>query len=46
MEPGPFNPLIFLMPLGSGGFTVMPFALFQIPVEPGTDFITRAQMDF
>ena len=39
-----FNPLIFLMALGAGGISVIPFAFFQYTTENVKGLITMSQM--
>ncbi|MBT3395083.1 ABC transporter permease [archaeon] len=39
-----FNPLMFLMALGAGGISVIPFAIFQYTTEHGKGLVTLSQM--
>ena len=39
-----FNPLMFLMALGAGGISVIPFAFFQYTTEHGAGLVTLSQM--
>jgi len=39
-----FNPLLFLMALGAGGISVIPFAIFQYMTEHGAGLVTLSQL--